>query len=115
MKHVRAIFVTAALAAFIALSSAASVLAACTPATTPNTSGVTANSQLEVLESICNSATAGSSYNGTGSTTHSGVTTAYGTGGQLFANNTGGNAVASTITVTGTNAGTGLISKALVE
>jgi hypothetical protein len=55
------------------------------------------------------------SYNGSGSTTHSVVTTPYGTGGQLFANNVSGDAVASQITVTGMNAGTGLISKGIIQ
>jgi hypothetical protein len=52
--------------------------------------------------------------NGTGSTTHSSVTTAY-AAGELFANNTSGNATASTVTVSGTNAGTGYITHAMVQ
>jgi hypothetical protein len=53
-------------------------------------------------------------YNGSGSTTHSAVTTAYATG-QLFAANTAGDAAASPIVITGTNTGTGLISHFVVE
>lgn len=55
-----------------------------------------------------------SSYNGIGMTTHSAFTTPY-AAGQLFANNTSGSAIASTITVTQTNTGLGLIDKALVH
>src|SRR5579871_487213 len=44
----------AAAAALLAvLLWASASFAACTPTTTPNTSGVTANSQLELLELIC--------------------------------------------------------------
>jgi hypothetical protein len=39
--------------ACVLLLSQIVAFAACTPATTPNTSGVTANSQLEILEEIC--------------------------------------------------------------
>lgn len=51
--------------------------------------------------------------NGTGSTTHSAVTTAYATG-QLFALNTTGNAVASPITINATAPGQQLIQKAFM-
>jgi hypothetical protein len=53
-------------------------------------------------------------YNGSGSTQHSAVTTAY-AAGELFANNTTGNVAPALITVTGTNGGTGLIDKAIIE
>lgn len=59
-------------------------------------------------------ATTLSNYNGTGSTAHSAVTTAY-VAGELFANNTSGNAAASTVTVTGTNSGKGLIWHAMIQ
>lgn len=51
--------------------------------------------------------------NGVGSTTHSGVTTAY-TGGQLFALNTTGNAVASPIVLGGVQNGQSLAIKAVI-
>jgi hypothetical protein len=51
--------------------------------------------------------------NGTGSTTHSSVTTAY-TGNQLFANNTTGNAAASPITINAVPAGQALTIKATI-
>lgn len=46
--------IRAAVMAVLLACVPASAFAACTPATTPNTSGVTANSQLELLQSICN-------------------------------------------------------------
>jgi len=54
-------------------------------------------------------------YNGSGSTTHSAATTNYNgvTTSQLFALNTSGNAVPTTVTVTGTTAGTGQITHAI--
>jgi hypothetical protein len=52
-------------------------------------------------------------YNGTGSTTHSAVTTAY-TGNQLFALNTSGNAAASPIVIGATTPGQRLIEKAMI-
>jgi hypothetical protein len=55
-----------------------------------------------------------SSINGSGSVTHSAVTTAY-AANQLFLNNTTGNAVPMQVTVTGTNAGTGFITHAMCE
>ena len=51
-------------------------------------------------------------YNGSGSVAHSAVTTAY-TGNQLWANNTAGNAAATQVTVTGTNAGQGFVTHAM--
>src|ERR1700681_2348256 len=51
--------------------------------------------------------------NGIGSTTHSAVATPY-TGGQLFALNTSGNAVASPIVITGVPPGQSLAIKALI-
>lgn len=62
---------------------------------------------LHILESTA------SVYNGSGSVSHSAVTTAY-AANQLFANNTSGNAAATQITVTGTAAGTGFITHALI-
>jgi hypothetical protein len=58
-------------------------------------------------------ATAQVAYNGTGSTTHSAVTTAY-AAGQLFALNTSGNAVASPIVLNSTQPGQQNIDKAIV-
>jgi hypothetical protein len=52
--------------------------------------------------------------NGSGAVTRPANTTAY-TGGQLIANNTGGNVSPTQITVTGTNAGTGKITAAFAE
>jgi hypothetical protein len=51
--------------------------------------------------------------NGTGSTTHSAVTTAY-TGNQLFVNNTAGNAVASPVTVNAVPPGQALMIHAMI-
>lgn len=52
-------------------------------------------------------------FNGSGSTTHSAVTTAY-TGNQLFALNTSGNAVATPIVINGAQPGQALAIKALI-
>ena len=54
------------------------------------------------------------SINGSGAVTRPANTTAY-TGSQLVANNTGGSVVPATVTVTGTNAGTGKITAAFAE
>src|SRR5690242_3208231 len=64
-----------------------------------------------ILSAAC--ADAQVAYNGTGSTTHSAVTTAY-TGNQLFANNTSGNAVASPITINAVPQGQALSIKAMI-
>lgn len=52
-------------------------------------------------------------FNGTGSTTHSNVATAY-TGNQLFAANTSGNAAASPIVINNVQAGQALAIKAII-
>lgn len=59
MKVARLLWSMALAVWLIVLVASSAVAASCTPATSPNTSGTTANSQLEVQEALCSGSLGG--------------------------------------------------------